>query len=164
MKDGLGGIAGKGLESALGIGKLEAHDGADDGVEAAAKELAIERLAVGLAAVFEPSRADGDVGAGGDGGKEALGFLDGRRKIGVGEHDHFAECLKHAGAHAVSLAAIAGIFDQADFRVVCGEIADHLGRRVRGAVVDDDDFSGPAALRMQATTDRSVAGMRALSL
>jgi len=54
------------------------HDGASDGVEAAPEELAIEGLAVGLARALEPSGADGDVGAGSDGGKEPLGLFHGR--------------------------------------------------------------------------------------
>ena len=130
LEDGLRGGAGEGLEAALRIGKVQPHDDAGDGVEAAAEELAVERLAMGLAAAFKPARADGDVRARGDGGKEPLGLLDGRRQVGVGEHDHFAERLQHAGAHAVALAAVAGIFDQADLGGVGGKVAHHLGRGV----------------------------------
>ena len=39
----------------------------------------------------------------GDGGEEAVGFLDGRGKIGVGEHDHFSEGVEDAVADAVAL-------------------------------------------------------------
>jgi len=77
LKDCLGGMAGESLEAALRIGKRKPHDGAGDAVEAAAKKLAIEGLAMGLAAALKPARTDGDVGACGDGGKEPLGLLHG---------------------------------------------------------------------------------------
>src|ERR1039458_6159283 len=57
LEDGLRGLAGEGLESALGVGERQAHDGAGDGVEAAAKELAEERLAVSLAGGLQPAGA-----------------------------------------------------------------------------------------------------------
>ena len=112
LEDGLRGGAGKGLEAALGIGKAQPHDHAGDGVEAAAEKLPVKRLAMGLAAFFQPSGADGDIRAGGDGGKEPLRLLDGRRQVGVGEHDHFAPRLQHSGAHAIALAAVAGVLHQ----------------------------------------------------
>jgi hypothetical protein len=114
----------------LGVGKLKAHDEAGDSVEAAAEELAVERLAMGLAAFLKPSGADGDVRSGCDGGKQALGLFDGRRQVGVGKHDHVALGLKKAGADAVALAAIAGIFKQADFGRRAGELAHQVGRGV----------------------------------
>ena len=144
LKDGLSSRAGKGFETALGIGKVQAHDGARDGVEAAAKELAVERLAMGLAAAFEPARADGDVSTGGDGGKEALSFLDGRREISVGKDSHFAERLQHSGAHAVAFAAVAGVLDQPDLWRGLRKITRDLGGRIAGAIVDHDDLGIPA--------------------
>jgi hypothetical protein len=78
LEDGLGGLAGEGLEAALGVGKGQAHDEAGDDVEAAAEELAVEGLALGLAVALQPAGADGDVRALLDGGKEAFGLLDGR--------------------------------------------------------------------------------------
>jgi hypothetical protein len=55
----------------LRVGVGQAHDGARDGIETAAEKLAVKRLADGLAGALKPARADGDVGAGGDGGEEA---------------------------------------------------------------------------------------------
>ncbi len=115
-------------------------------VEAAAEKLPVKRLANGLARALQPAGADGDVGAGGDGGKQALGLLDGRGEIGVGEHHHFAEGVENAVAHAVALAAVAGILEQPDLGGVGGKGADHLGGLVARAVVDHDDLGGPAAL------------------
>ena len=63
LEDGLSGVAGEGFKAALRVGKVEAHDATGDGIEAAAEELPIERLAMGLSAFFKPSGADGDVRA-----------------------------------------------------------------------------------------------------
>src|ERR1039458_5108460 len=106
LEDGLRGGAGECFESALGIGKAQSHDGAGEGVEAAAEKLAVERLAMSLPAFFQPSRSDGDVRALVDGGKQQFSLLDGDRKSGVGEHDDVAMGLQQAGAHAVALAAV----------------------------------------------------------
>jgi len=130
LEDGLGGGAGKGLEAALGVGVGQAHDGARNGIETSAEELAVERLADGLAGALKPARADGDVGAGGDGGKEADSFFDGGGKIGVSEHDHFAKGVKKAVADAVTLATIARILEHADLRIVSSESADQRGSLV----------------------------------
>src|SRR5580692_6896090 len=102
LEDSLRGGAGEGFEAALRVGVGQTHDEAGDAVEAAAEELAVEGLADGLAGALEPAGADGDVCAGGDGGEEAVGFLNGRGEIGVGEHDHFAEGVEDAVAHAVA--------------------------------------------------------------
>ena len=93
-EDDLGGFAFEGLEAALGVFVREAHDLARDPVEAAAEEAAVERLVDGLALLVEPAGADSDVGAGVEGGKEALGFFDGRGEVGVGEEDGLADGLE----------------------------------------------------------------------
>ena len=120
---------------------------------------------MGLAAALQPARADGDVGAVGDGGKQALGLLDGRREVGVGEHDHLAERLQHAVAHAVALAAVAGIFKQPDLGRTAGQMSRTTSAvaSVEPSLTTMTSASQPLA-RMQATTASSVAGMRALSL
>src|ERR1019366_4890846 len=69
LEDSLSGRTGKCLETALGVGKLQPHYGADNQVEAAAEKLAVQRLPVGLAAGFQPPGADGDVRTLCDGGK-----------------------------------------------------------------------------------------------
>ena len=146
LEDGLRGGAGEGFKAALRVGVRQAHDGAGDGVETSAEELAVERLANGLARALKPAGADGDVGAGGDGGKEAVGFFDGRGEIGVSEHDDFAEGVENAVAHAVTLSMIAGVLEHADFRVFGGKGAYDLGGLVARAIVDHDNFGVPAAL------------------
>ena len=79
---------------------------------------------------LKPSRSDGDVSARGNGGKEALGFFNGRGEIGVSEHNDFTERLEHAGADAVTFATIAGILEQTNLRMRGGKGADHIGRGV----------------------------------
>ena len=138
---------------------MQAHDGAGDGVETAAEELAVERLANGLARALKPARADGDVGPGGDGGDEAVGFFNGRGEIGVSEHDDFAEGVKNAVAHAVTLSMIAGILEHADLRVVGGKGVYDGGGLVARAIVNHDDLGVPAAL-MDAGDDRLQARRR----
>ena len=103
------------LEAALGVGEGQVHDGAGNGVEAAAEELAVERLALRLAVGLEPAGANGDVRALANGVKEAFGLLDGRREVGVGEENHIAPRRQHSGAHAVAFAAVAGVLEQAQF-------------------------------------------------
>jgi hypothetical protein len=146
LEDGLRGGAGEGLESALCVGVREPHDGMGDQVETTAEELAVERLSNGLARALEPARADGDVGAAGDGGKKPVGFLDWSREIGIGKHDYLAERVKNAVAHAVTFAAIAGILEHADFGRILGEGTNDFSSVVVRTVVDHDNFGVPAAL------------------
>src|SRR5580658_1069128 len=62
LKDRLRSFARKGLETALCIGETQTHDHARHRVKAAPKNLAVQRLADGLARALEPARANGDVG------------------------------------------------------------------------------------------------------
>jgi len=96
LEDGLGGGAGEGFESALSVGEGQAHNEAREGVETSAEDLAVEGLAMGLAAGGEPAGADGDIGAVGNGLEEAFGFFDRGREVGVGEHDDIAEGVEDA--------------------------------------------------------------------
>jgi len=146
LEDGLRGGAGEGFEAALRVSVRQAHDGAGDGVETSAEELTVERLANGLARALEPAGTDGDVGSRGDGGDEAVGFLDGRGEIGVSEHDHFSKGVENAVADAVTLSMIAGILEHADFRVFCDESVYDGGGFIARAVVDHDNFGVPGAL------------------
>jgi hypothetical protein len=146
LEDGLRGGTGKGLESALRVGVRQTHDGMGDHIETAAKELAVKRLANGLARALKPARADGDVCAAGDGGKKPVGFLDWSREIGIGKHDHLAERVENAVAHAVTFAAIAGILKHPDFWGIGSEGTNDISSVVVGSVVDDDNFGVPATL------------------
>src|SRR5665213_1092419 len=128
LEDGLRGGTGKCFEAALGIGKVQPHHEPSNGIETAPEELAIKGLAMGLPSSVEPARADGDIGPVGYGGEEAFSFFHRRREIGVGKHRHFSQCLKHPGADAVTLAAIAGILDEPDFRSIGSKVAHHLCR------------------------------------
>src|ERR1700691_6165736 len=67
LEDSLRGGAGEGLESALRVGVRQTHYCVGDQVETAAEELAVKRLANGLARALKPARADGDVCAAGGG-------------------------------------------------------------------------------------------------
>ena len=122
--------AGEGLEAALGVGEGQAHHGAGDGVEAAAEELAVEGLALGLAVAPPASESRWRYQRPLDGGKKAFSLLDGRREVGVGEEHHSAPRLEHPGAHAVTFAAVAGVLDQPDLGRGLGKGAHHLGGRV----------------------------------
>ena len=84
----------KGLESALRIGKGQPHHHAADSVETAPEELPVKWLAVDLASALKPARANGDVGAIGDGGKQAVGLFHRCREIGIGKHDNVALRLR----------------------------------------------------------------------
>ena len=146
LEDGLRGGAGEGFEAALRVGIGQTHDGAGDGIEAAAEELAVERLANGLARALEPAGADGDVSSGGDGGDETVRFLNGRGEVGVSEHDPFSERVKNAVADAITLSMIARILKHADLRVFGGEGIYDGGRFIARAIVNHDNFGAPAAL------------------
>ncbi len=98
---------------------------------------------MGLTAALEPSRADGDIGAGGYGCKKAIRLVHGRGEIGVCEHDDLTEGLQHPGSDAVAFSAIAGILNEPYFRGLKSKVAHELCRRVFRAIVDHDDFSGP---------------------
>ena len=78
-------------------------------------ELAQERLPVRLGFRLQPARSDGNVRACLNRRKKFLRFFDRRRKVGVAEQQYFALGIQHAVANAVSLAAITGVLDQAQF-------------------------------------------------
>ncbi len=96
--------------------------------------------------LFEPAGADGDVGAGVEGGEETLGFFDGRGEVGVSEHDDLARGLEEAVADGVAFAAVAVVVDEMEVGVSGHPALDDVGGVVGGAVVDDEDFGIPAAL------------------
>ena len=54
--------------------------------------------------------------------------------------------MQHPVAHAVSLAAVAGIFHQPQRRIFRGKTSNNLCRVVAGPVVDDDDLGVPSLL------------------
>lgn len=144
LEDGLRGRPSKSLEAALRIGKGEPHNHAAYGVKAAAEELPVEGLAVGLAAGGEPARADCNVGTGCNSRKKALCFVDGGGQVGVGEHDDVAQGMKNAVADGISFAAIAGILKHANFGSVTGNVLYEVGGVIGRTIVDDDDFGFPS--------------------
>ncbi len=80
-------------------------------------------------------------------GLQQLGrFFDRRREVGVAEEHDTALGVKHAVANTVSLAAIAGIFDEAQHGILRGHGAYDFRGVVARPVVDDDDFRIPAFL------------------
>ena len=100
----------------------------------------------GLAGAVHPARADGDVGAVGDGGEEALGLFHGGGEVGVGEHDDVAGGLEQAVAHGVALAFVAGVLHQVEAGMLEHPALHDGGGVVLGAVVDDEYFGVPALL------------------
>ena len=86
-----------------------------------------------------------------DGGEQALGLVHGSGQVGIGKHDHLAESLKQAGADAVAFAAVAGVFEETDFRGGAGKVKDHLAvESVEPSLTTMTSASQPWR-RMQAT-------------
>ena len=150
-------FAAKGLEATLRVLEGKAHDLAGDPVETAAEEAAVERLVGRLLLLVEPAGADGYVGAGVEGGDEALGFFDGGGEVGVGEHDDIAGGLEQTVADGVALAAVAGILDEMEAGVGGHPMLDDGGGVVGGAVVDYEDVGVPVA-GFDATEDTGEGG------
>src|SRR5579863_846321 len=142
-EDGLDGGLAEGFESALRIGELEAERDAQQEIEDAAEDLAMQGLALRLGFGAQPARTDGDVSAGFDGCEEFYGFLNRRGEIGVAEENDAALSVEHAVADAVALAAVAGIFDEMNDRIMGGEAADDFRGIVGRAIIYHDDFSIP---------------------
>ena len=66
------------------------------------------------------------------------------RSASLKEHDTAAG-VEHAIAHAVSLATIAWIFYQAEYRIFSGVRSNDVGGIVAGSVIDHDDFRIPSS-------------------
>lgn len=142
-EDALSSRAAEGFESTLRVGEIEAEKKAQGEIEDAPEELAVEGLALGLQVGAKPAGADGDVGAGGDGGEKFLRLGDRGGEIGVGEEADVAASVEHSVADAEAFAAVAGILDEKDLRVGLAVLADDFGGIVAGAVVDNEDFNVP---------------------
>ena len=131
------------LESALGVLELKAQGEAQQQVEDAAENLAVQGLPLGLRFGAEPARTDGDVGAFIQSREKLRSFLNRRGQIGVAEEDDPPACMQHAIADAESFAVVAGIFHQPQDRIFGGETTNNFCGVIAGAVVDDDHFSIP---------------------
>src|SRR5437667_965646 len=93
---------------------------------------------------LKPARSDGDICAGPNRREELGCFFDRRGQVGIAEQENLAARVQHAVAHAVSLAAIAGIFEQPERRMRLGVTADEVGSLVARSVIDDNDLRIPA--------------------
>ena len=143
-EDDLGGLTPEGLEAALGVFERQAHHAAGNAIEAAAKDLAVERLLNGLAGAIHPAGAYGNVSAGVNGGEKAVGLFHGCGEVGVSEHNDVARGLQETIADGVAFAAIARIFDQVETRVeIHPALYDGDGLIFR-AIIDDQNFGVPA--------------------
>src|SRR5580704_12487377 len=139
----------KSLEAALRILEVQTERDPQQQVENASEDLAMERLPLRLQFGLQPARSDGDVGAVTQRLKKFGKLLDRRRQVGVAENDHPATRLQHAMAHAVTFAAVAGVFDQPQCGIAFCETAHDFSGIVDGAVVDNNyfDLGGPFLLR-----------------
>jgi hypothetical protein len=133
------------FEAALGVLEFQTKGEAQDQVVDSAEELAVQRLALRLGFGPQPARADGDIGTLFKRFEKLGSFFDRRRKVRIAEEDDSAAGIEHAVPHAVSLAAIAGIFQQPQRLIFRSESPNNLCGIVAGAVIHDDDFRIPAA-------------------
>src|SRR5260370_24787249 len=160
-KDGIGGAAGEGLESALRIFLLEIENNSERQVEDASEKLAMKRLLLNLQCSIHPAGANGHFRSVFQGGEEFACLIDWRGKIGIAEQQNVALSVQHAVAHAVSFAAIAGVFHQLHGRVTLRPLAHNFGGIIARAVVDHKDFGLPSLLggmRQNLLQGRSDAG------
>ena len=142
-KDGVHRGAFEGFKSALRIFEVKSQRDAEQQVEDAPEELAVKRLALRLSFGAEPAGADGDIRSLLKGGKELSGLLDRRGQVGVAEEHDTPAGVKHAVADAVSLAVVAGIFDQMQDRIFICEGSNDVGGIVARTVVDDENLGVP---------------------
>src|SRR5437879_10885643 len=96
---------------------------------------------------LKPARSDGDIGAGPNRGEKLGCLFDRRGQVGIAEEKNLAARVQHAVAHAVSLAAIARIFEQPERRMRLGIPADEVRSLVARSVIDDNDLCIPALSR-----------------
>lgn len=144
-ENALRGLAAKGLESALGVGIIQAQKQAQDQVEDSSEGLAVERLPLGLKIGAEPARSDRDVGSGGDRVEQFGRLTDWRGEIGIGEQADIATRMQHTVANAETLTAIAGILHEQDLGMHLAVLADDLCGVVARSVIDDQNFDVPTA-------------------
>src|SRR5260370_9819613 len=111
-KDGIGGAAGEGLDSALRIFLLEIENNSERQVEDASEKLAMKRVLLNLQCSIHPAGANGHFRSVFQGGEEFPCLIDWRGKIGIAEQQDIALSVQHAVAHAVSFAALARVFYQ----------------------------------------------------
>src|SRR5437016_6092542 len=77
------------------------------------KRRAKKRLANSLRVPIFPPRANGDIGARGNGGKKLLRLSNGSREIGISEQKQITARLNHSVTDRVTFAAISRILQQA---------------------------------------------------
>src|SRR5260370_29993610 len=109
-KDGIGGAAGEGLESALRIFLLEIENNSERQVEDASEKLAMKRLLLNLQCSIHPAGANGHFRSVFQGGEEFACLIDWRGKIGIHKQQNVALSEQHAVTHPLSFAAIHGCF------------------------------------------------------
>src|SRR5208337_3865630 len=71
-------------------------------------------------------------------------FFDRRGKVRIGEQNYLAACLQRAVTHAVALAPVRAVRQNAQLREFTAERFGHLGGAIRGPVVHHNYFRAPA--------------------
>ena len=135
----------KRLESALRIGERQtASPCASDSVEAAAENLPVQRLAMGLAAAGQPARPDGDIGA------HRRSRANSRSASSIGD-DRSASvnitmspsACRIPRARCSLCRDLPEFSSKPDFGSVAGKILSRAGRVVGRTIVDHDDLGLP---------------------
>ena len=123
---------------------MKAECEAQQQIEDAAEELAVQRLALSLRFGAQPARADGDVGAFLERVEKLGRFFDRRRKVGVAEEHDAAAGFNMPLRTLYPLPRLPGFSHQTQDGILRGEQANDVGGVVARAVVHDDDFGVPA--------------------
>src|SRR5260370_498572 len=103
-KDGIGGAAGEGLESALRIFLLEIENNSERQVEDASEKLAMKRLLLNLQCSIHPAGANGHFRSVFQGGEEFPCLIDWRGKIGIAEQQDMTLSVKQLGLAKIRFA------------------------------------------------------------
>lgn len=127
------------FETALGV--IDASDGEElhGFVESSSEHFAVPGLADFESGFFEGAGANGDWNLVGDCGFEFCEFFDWRGEIGIGKEDEFGIGFDHSATDCVAFASVWRVGEERKFRVVLGEIFNHLVGIVLAAVADDGD-------------------------
>ena len=129
--------SGEALEAALGIAESGATQ-ADQQLKDPTHELAQWRLPEPAGPGRRPG-ADGNAGPRELGRKEASQLLYGHGKVGVALEPVLARRSLHPDPDGVTLAPVR-LRDEANAPNAACDVGDEVRRRVRAAVIDDDDF------------------------
>jgi hypothetical protein len=123
--------------------KREVEDATQQKIVETAVESSVPGLRLRLQFRIDPARADGDVGSILERVQQLLSILDGSRVIRVREQNDVAGCALYPVANGLTLAAINGVVDQANSRMLSAKASHNGGCVIRRSVVDYNHFGVP---------------------